>query len=75
VWTKHRPNVAHLQEFGIPVWVLDEQENWSKLDLKSIKQIFVGFEDGPKAIEYYNTRTHRVKMSRNYSFAKEPVHI
>jgi len=20
-WTKIRPNVAHLQEFGIPVWI------------------------------------------------------
>jgi hypothetical protein len=75
VWTKHHSNVAHLQEFGIPVWVLDERENWSKLNPKSIKQIFVGFEDGPKAIKYYDMRTHCVKTSHNYSFAKEPVHI
>jgi hypothetical protein len=73
VWTKNRPNVAHLQEFGIPVWVIDERENRPKLDPVSIQQIFVGFEDGPKAIKYYDTRTHRVKMSRNYAFAKPPV--
>jgi transposase InsO family protein len=73
VWTKHRPNVAHLHEFGIPVWVIDERENRTKLEPKSIKQIFVGFEDGPKAIKYYDTHTHRVKTSRNYSFVKTPL--
>jgi hypothetical protein len=67
-WTKLRPNVAHLQEFGIPVWIFQEQSNISKLEPKSIKQIFVGFEDGPKAIKYCDTATHCVKTSCNYNF-------
>jgi hypothetical protein len=50
------------------VWIFREQSNISKLEPKSIKQIFVGFEDGPKAIKYYDTATHHVKTSRNYNF-------
>ena len=46
-WTKKHPNVVHLQEFGVPVWILWEQLNISKLEPKSEKQIFVGFEDRP----------------------------
>ena len=67
-WTKIHPNVSHLQEFRIPVWIFQEQPNISKLEPKSIKQIFVGFEDGPKAIKYYDTATHCVKFSHNYNF-------
>jgi len=41
-WKNICPNVAHLQEFGIPVWIFREQINISKLEPKSVKQIFVG---------------------------------
>ena len=60
--------MAHLQEFGLPVWILNEQQGLSKLDPKSSKHIFVGFENGPKAVKYYDVHTHRVKTSRNYIF-------
>jgi len=72
-WTNKCPNIAHLQEFGIPVWILQEQQNVSKLEPKSFKQIFVGFEDGPKAIKYYDKNTHHIKTSRNYCFSGSPV--
>jgi len=72
-WTNKCPNIAHLQEFGIPVWILQEQQNISKLKPKSFEQIFVGFEDGPKAIKYYDKGTHHIKTSRNYYFSESPV--
>ena len=62
------PNVSHLQEFGSPVWVLIEGQNISKLEPKSEQHTFVGFADGPKAVRYYNKRTHQVCVSRNYHF-------
>ena len=74
-WTNIRPSVAHLQEFGIPIWILNEQQGLSKLDPKSSKHIFVGFEDGPKAVKYYDVQTHRVKTSRNYIFTQPPTQI
>jgi len=50
VWTGEKPNVSHFQEFGTNVWVLKEGDKLSKLEPKSKKVTFVGFEDGPKAI-------------------------
>ena len=36
-WTNKMPTVTHLYEFRVPVWVLQEGTNCSKLDvLKSI---------------------------------------
>lgn len=66
-WSNLCPNVAHLQEFRIPVWIFQEKQH-PKLEPKSVKQIFVGFEDDPKAIKYYDTATHCVKTSQNYIF-------
>jgi hypothetical protein len=49
-WTGEKPNISHLQEFGSEVWVLKEGVKLSKLEPKSKKITFVGFEDGPNAI-------------------------
>ena len=67
-WTGKRPDIAHLKEFGAPVWILREGLNIPKLDPKSEKHIFVGFQDGPKAIKYYNSHTRQIKITRNYHF-------
>jgi transposase InsO family protein len=67
-WTGTRPNVSHFKEFGAPVWILKEGENLSKLEPKSEKQIFVGFQDGPKAVKYYSAKSRQIKTSRNFCF-------
>ena len=67
-WSGTKPNVSHLQEFGCDVWILDEDKNRSKLAPKSKKMIFTGFEDGPKAVCYYNATTQKIKVSRNFVF-------
>ena len=67
-WCNKRPNVANLQEFGTPVSILDESNTKDKLDARGKIHIFVGFEDGPNAIRYYDITTHQVKLSHNYHF-------
>ena len=62
-WSGIKPDVSHLQEFGCEVWILDEDKNRSKLAPKSKKKIFTGFEDGPKAVHYYNAATQKIKVS------------
>jgi hypothetical protein len=51
---------------------------------RSKQQIFVSFDDGSKAIKYFNPETQRVLTSRNYKFlthlleksgTPEPIHI
>lgn len=39
---------------------------------RSLKQIFVGFVDGPKAIRYYDAKTRQIWVSRNYKFLSSP---
>ena len=83
-WSGTRPNVAHLHEFGGPVWILNEGPNQSKLVPKSSQHTFMGFEDSPKAIRYYDARTRLVRVLRNFRFTdlsanatpanKAPVH-
>jgi hypothetical protein len=73
-FTKEKPDVSHFQEFGAPVWIFRENvEALSKLEEWAIKHVFCGYLDGPKAIRYYDTRTHRVKISRNYRFSDPDV--
>ena len=59
-WSGTRLNIAHLHEFGGPVWILNEGPNQSKLVPKSMQHTFMGFKDGPKAIHYYDTQTRQV---------------
>ena len=72
-WSSERPNVSHLHEFGTPVWVLVEGKNISKLDPKSERHTFMGFEDGPKAVRYYNKQTRQVCVSRNFRFTEKEI--
>ena len=60
-YTKRKPDVSHLREFGSDVWVLDESGTRSKLDPKSKKMIFMGFMYGPKAVRYYNAKIDQLK--------------
>ena len=69
VWFKKKPEVAHLREFGVPVWVLLQgQKEQRKILPKSKHRAYVRFEDGPKAIKYYNAETRKILTSRNYRF-------
>src|SRR5258708_15775785 len=70
-WVGNKPDLSHLREFGTDVWILSEGES-NKTQPKSVKMILVGFEDGSKAVRYYNPKTRRVNVSRNYTFMDPP---
>ena len=59
-WIGKRPDISHIQEFGAPVWVLKELHQ-NKLDSKSKPHLFVGYEDSPSTICYYDATTKKVK--------------
>ena len=74
-WHGKKPNVSHLQEFGVPVWVLLQGQNvLQKMLPKSQRRAYVGFDDRPKAIKYYNAAMRNILLSCNYRFLepKEP---
>jgi len=66
-WSGTKPNVSHLREFGCDVWILDEDKNRLKLAPKSKKMVFTSFEDGPKAVRYYDAATWKIKVSQNFA--------
>lgn len=51
IWTGHKPNISHIQEFESPVWILQEAPIPHKFKAKSYKHIFIGYEDGSQAIK------------------------
>jgi Reverse transcriptase (RNA-dependent DNA polymerase) len=66
-WHKRKPDVSHLREFGAPVWILLQgQKETRKMLPKSKRQAYVGFDDGSKAVKYYNAETRKVLISRNF---------
>ena len=68
-WTGQKPNVSHLREFGASVWIYDEGDT-GKLLPRANKHIFVGFQEGPKAVRYYDAGKRSIKISRNYRFSE-----
>jgi len=66
---KNKPNVSHLQEFEAPIWVLlQDQKQPRKMESKSRRWIYVGYDDGSKSIKYYNAETHKILTSQNFCF-------
>lgn len=66
---KTKPNVSHLREFGTPVWVLLQgQKEPRKMESKSRRRVFMGYDDGSGSIKYYNAETRKVLTSRNFRF-------
>jgi len=69
LWNDRKPNVAHLREFGAPVWVLLQgQKVQRKMLPKSQRRAYVGYDEGSKSIKYYNAAMRNILTSRNYRF-------
>jgi len=57
-WHNLKPNVAHLHKYGTLVWILMQgQKLPRKMMQKLQRKIFVGYDNGAKAVKYYNTET------------------
>src|SRR6202050_5058561 len=73
-WFNYKPNIAHLREFGAPVWILLQgQKEQHKMLPKSKRHIYVGYNDGSNSVKYYNTKTRKVLTSRNFRSLQLPM--
>ena len=64
---KVKPDVSHFQEFGTPVWILAEGPSTPRKMLpKALQKIFLGFDEGARAVKYYSKETCKVLTSRNF---------
>lgn len=67
-WYGKKPAVHHLRTFGCIVFVKNTAPYLKKLDARSTKMIFVGYEPGSKAYRAYNPVTGRVHITRDVVF-------
>ena len=69
VWCRCKPDVSHLCKFGTPVWILSQGQHvqWKMLP-KSQQHAYVRYNDGSKAVKYYNAAKRNILTSRNYHF-------
>lgn len=78
LWFGQKPDVSHLRDWGCDVWIYAEKRP-NKLAPRANCHIFVGFEDGPKAIRYYKRQTRQILVSRNFTWKgaepQQPSHI
>ena len=68
LWTGSTPGVQHLRTFGCIAHMKLTTPNLKKLDDRSRRTIFVGYEAGSKAYRLFDPSTWRVHISRDVVF-------
>ncbi|GKD19054.1 retrovirus-related pol polyprotein from transposon TNT 1-94, partial [Tanacetum coccineum] len=70
-WNGMKPTVSHLRIFGSIAYVHVPSQRRSKLDDRSKKHVFVGYEKQSKGYKLYNPVTRKVVVSRDMEFEEE----
>ena len=68
LWTGSPPGVHHLRTFGCSAHMKITTPGLKKLDDRSRRTIFVGYEPGSKAYRLFDPTTRRVHISRDVMF-------
>ena len=70
-WSGRKPGISHFRVFGSIAHVHVPDEKRSKLDDKSEKYIFIGYDANSKGYKLYNPDTRKTVISRNVVFDEE----
>nr|ADN34143.1 copia-type polyprotein [Cucumis melo subsp. melo] len=70
-WTGRKPSIAHLRVFGCMAYAHIPYQKRSKLDDKSEKCVFVGYDASSKDYKLYNPITKKTIVSRDVVFDEE----
>ena len=70
MFTGSKPNIAHMQKFGCTCYAL--VQNPKKLDDRSVKGVFVGYDKGSPAYLVYFPESGIVRKVRCVKFTREP---
>ncbi|GKD76667.1 retrovirus-related pol polyprotein from transposon TNT 1-94, partial [Tanacetum coccineum] len=70
-WNGLKPTVSHLRVFGSIAYVHIPSQRRSKLDDRSEKHVFVGYDKQSKGYKLYNPVTRKVVVSRDVEFDEE----
>ena len=72
-WSGRKPNVDHLRVFGSIAYAHVPQQERSKLDDRSVKHVFVGYDSNSKGYKLYNPSNGKVVVSRDVEFDEEAM--
>lgn len=70
-WNGMKPTVSHLRVFGSIAYVHVPSQRRLKLDDRSEKHVFVGYDKHSKGYKLYNPITRKVVVSRDVEFDEE----
>ena len=70
-WSGRKPGVAHLRVFGCVGHVHVPDETRTKLDDKSRKLVFIGYEERSKGYKLYDPESKRIVVSRDVVFDED----
>ena len=68
LWSGNKPDISHLRVFGCQAWVHILKKRRHKLEPKSRKMIFVGYELGSKGYQFWDAAHRRFEISRDVKF-------
>ncbi|KAL0540755.1 hypothetical protein IC582_020769 [Cucumis melo] len=70
-WAGRKPSIDHLRVFGCMAYAHIPDQKRSKLDDKSEKYVFVGYDASSKGYKLYNPVTKKTIVSRDVVFDEE----
>nr|GEW52879.1 Gag-Pol polyprotein [Tanacetum cinerariifolium] len=73
MWTGKPIKYLNLHIFCIPVYVMYNSQETTKLDLKSRKCLFLGYTDGVKGYRLWDPTAHKVVISRDVAFMEDEI--
>lgn len=68
IWTGEKPNISHLKVFESIAYVHINKQFRKKLDTKSKKTIFVGYQSQSKNYKLYDPKSQKIIISKDVSF-------
>ncbi|KAJ7971537.1 Retrovirus-related Pol polyprotein from transposon TNT 1-94 [Quillaja saponaria] len=70
-WSGKKPNVSHLRIFGSIAYAHVPDQERSKLDDRSVKYVFIGYDSNSKGYKLYNPRNGKIIVSRDVEFNED----
>ncbi|KAH9672319.1 hypothetical protein KPL70_017676 [Citrus sinensis] len=70
-WSGKKPDITHLRVFGSIAYIHVPDESRAKLDDKSEKFIFIGYDNNSKGYKLYNPNNGKIVIIRDVVFDEE----
>ncbi|KAK4434982.1 hypothetical protein Salat_0661200 [Sesamum alatum] len=72
-WSGYKPTITHLRVFGNIAYTHVPDQKRTKLDNKSARYVFIGYDQSSKGYKLYNPSSGKIVISRDVEFDEEGV--